>query len=209
MPRPRPKSRRQYVPQNDAPAIAAGLKGIKRAPLPDFIEPCLATLREKAPSGEGWIHDIKYDGYRLQLRKDENDIRFLTRRGENWTDRFEALVAPAWMLDVPRFVVDGEVVVQSEAGTTDFGALQKELGAKRSDRLTYFAFDILYIANLSLVDCTQIDRKAVLAELLSGKKGPIQFSPHIEGNGERLFGDGCIALARDLKVAVSPRLLEW
>ena len=90
-----------------------------------------------------------------------------------------------------KFIIDGEIVVQTEAGTTDFGALQIELGAKRSDRLTYFAFDILHIGGRSLLSCAQIDRKAVLAELLQKKKGPIQFSAHVEGDGEALFKQAC------------------
>lgn len=191
MARPRSKSRRQYVSQSDAIEVAASLNGAKRAPLPKFIEPCLATLRDKAPSGDQWIHEIKFDGYRLQLRKDETDIRFYTRRGEDWTDRFEALITPAWTLPERAFIVDGEVAIESENGTTDFGALQKELGAKRSDRLTFFAFDILHIESLSLLDCAQIDRKAVLAEVLRGKRGPIKFSAHIEGEGEALFKQAC------------------
>jgi bifunctional non-homologous end joining protein LigD len=77
--------------------IAAKLEGAKPGHLPDFLESRLATLSDKAPSSDCWIHEIKFDGYRLHLCKDENDIRLFRRRGEDWTDRFEALVTAAWM----------------------------------------------------------------------------------------------------------------
>ena len=166
--------------------------------MPGFIEPCLATLRDKAPGGERWIHEIKYDGYRLQLRKDEGDIRFLTRRGLDWTSRFESLVVAAWHIPVRKLVLDGELVVQSESGLTDYGALIADLGEGRSDRFIFFAFDILQLEGRSLRACPQIGRKQVLAALLDGQRGPIRFSPHTEGDGEALFEQACALGAEGL-----------
>jgi ATP-dependent DNA ligase len=96
----RPKSQRQYVIQNDAAAMAAKLPGTTGAHMPSFIRPCLATLRDNVPSGARWLHEIKFDGYRLQLHKRENDTRLYTRRGNNWTKRFPSLVEAAWHLPV-------------------------------------------------------------------------------------------------------------
>jgi len=93
MRRVRAKSRKQYVLQNDAALIAAKLPDATVAKHPAFIEPCLATLHDKVPGGEKWVHEIKFDGYRLQLHKHENDIRAYTRRGFDWTKRFSSLVA--------------------------------------------------------------------------------------------------------------------
>jgi len=192
MPRgPRPKSRRQYVVQNDALIIAAKLPGCTPGKMPGFIEPCLATLRDKVPSGERWIHEIKFDGYRLQLRKDENDIRLFTRRGHEWTRRFSSLVSAAWHLSARKVILDGEVIVPTRTGHSDFGALEADLGAGRSDRFLYYVFDILYIDGIGLNDCALSDRKAVLAELMAGQTGALRYSDYLEGGGEPLFRRAC------------------
>src|SRR5687767_12871557 len=111
MRRSRPKSQRQYVLQNDAAIIVAELPGAKSAKHPAFIPPALATLRDKIPSGAKWIHEIKFDGYRIQLHKKQNDIRAFSRRGHNWTDRFDSLVSALWRVQVHDVVLDGEVIV--------------------------------------------------------------------------------------------------
>lgn len=162
MPRRRPKSQRQYVSQNDAVAIAAKFRGAKGVRMPKFIEPCLASLRDRVPSGDQWIHEIKFDGYRLQLHKIENEIRFFTRRGHDWSKRFSSLVQAAWHLPATHLILDGEVIVPTPSGQSDFGALEDDLGTGRSDRFTYFAFDILHINGLSLRDCALADRKTCL-----------------------------------------------
>jgi bifunctional non-homologous end joining protein LigD len=202
MARRRPKSQRQYIAQNDATALAAQLPGAKGARMPGFIQPCLATLRDTVPNGDQWLHEIKFDGYRLQLHKRENDIRFFTRRGHNWTKRFSSLVNAAWFLPATHLIVDGEVIVSTESGHSDFGALEEDLGAGRSDRLTYFVFDMLHINGLSVRDCALRDRKRVLAELLRGQHGPIRFSEHLDGGGESLFRRAC---EMDLEGLVSKR----
>src|SRR4051812_25821583 len=149
----RAKSRKQNVLQNDAGIIAAKLSGAKVAKPLGFIEPSLATLCDKVPSGSKWIHEIKFDGYRVQLHKRDNDIRVYTRRGHDWTDRFKNLVNPLWQLQVFNVVLDGEVIVPTASGHSDFGALESDLGARRSDRLIYYAFDILYINGHDLRRC--------------------------------------------------------
>jgi bifunctional non-homologous end joining protein LigD len=189
--RQRPKSQRQYVVQNDVLAIAAKLNGARPEKMPRFIEPSLATLTDKVPDGAQWIHEIKFDGYRLQLRRHESDIRFFTRRGHDWTRRFDGLMPAAGALPNFPFILDGEVVVTTASGHSDFGALEADLAAGRSDRMTYYAFDILHIGSKSLRGCALADRKAVLSELLDGHKGPIRFSDHIDGGGKDLFKRAC------------------
>ncbi|HET9715730.1 MAG TPA: non-homologous end-joining DNA ligase [Pseudolabrys sp.] len=189
--RSRPKSQRQYVVQNDATMIAAGLAGAKAAAMPGFIAPCLATSNTKVPRGAQWIHEIKFDGYRLQLHKRDIDIRFYTRRGHDWTKRFPALQAAAWYLPAERLILDGEVIVPTEDGHSDFAALESDLGSGRCDRFVFFAFDILYIGSRLLRGCTLEERKHVLAELLSGASGAIRYSEDIEGGGEPLFRRAC------------------
>jgi len=183
--RSRSKSQRQYVPQNDASVIAAGLRGAKGARIRGFILPCLATLRDKVPSGTNWIHEIKFDGYRLQLHKNENDIRFYTRRGYDWTKRFSSLVTAAWYLPATHLILDGEVTVPTEEGRSDFGALEAALGSGTSD------FDLLHINGLSLRDCALEDRKKVLDTLLLDQTGPLVFSEHLGGDGDHFFRNAC------------------
>ena len=202
MARRRPKSQRQYVVQNDAATIAKTLPGACGVRMPGFVSPCLAVLRDKVPSGDQWIHEIKFDGYRLQLHKRENEVRLFTRRGHDWSKRFSSLVNAAWRLPAIQLILDGEVIVPTTEGRSDFGALEDDLGAGRSDRLVYFSFDVLHINALSLRDCALVDRKQVLAELLNEHGGPIQFSDHLEGGGDPLFRRAC---AMDLEGLVSKR----
>src|SRR4051812_41496580 len=124
---------------------AADLAGARPASLPDFIQPCLATLRALPPPGSAWVHEIKHDGYRLQIRIDGAEVRARTRRGYDWSARFPALIAAATALPVRQAILDGEVVVQSARGLSDYALLQDDLAAGRSDRFIYYAFDLLYL----------------------------------------------------------------
>jgi bifunctional non-homologous end joining protein LigD len=175
MPRVRSKSQRQYIPQNDAGKIAAALEGARGERMPKFIVPSLAMVRDKVPMGDQWLHEIKFDGYRLQLHKRENDVRFYTRRGHDWTKRFSSLIQSAWYLPVTHLILDGEVIVPTASGHSDFGSLEDDLSTGRSDRFVYFVFDILHINGIWLRDCALVDRKSVLVELLRGQTGPIRF----------------------------------
>jgi bifunctional non-homologous end joining protein LigD len=170
--------------------------------MPGFIQPCLATLRDKVPSGDAWLHEIKFDGYRLQLHKAENDIRLFTRRGHDWSKRFSSLVEAAWYLSATHLILDGEVIVPTREGHSDFAALEADLGAGRSDRFIYYVFDVVYINGISLRDCVLTDRKTVLAELVRDQVGPIRFSEHLAGGGDGLFKRAC---ALELEGLVSKR----
>jgi bifunctional non-homologous end joining protein LigD len=175
MPRVRSKSQRQYVPQNDAGKIASALEEARGERMPKFIVPCLAIVRDKVPMGDQLLHEIKFDGYRLQLHKRENDVRFYARRGHDWSKRFSSLIQSAWYLPVTHLILDGEVIVRTASGHSDFGSLEDDLGTGRSDRFVYFVFDILHINGIWLRDCALVDRKSVLVELLRGQTGPIRF----------------------------------
>jgi bifunctional non-homologous end joining protein LigD len=215
MPRVRSRSQRQYVAQNDAGRIAAALEGARGERMPRFIAPSLATLRDQVPSGNQWLHEIKFDGYRLQLRKRENDIRFYTRRGYDWTQSFSSLIQSAWYLPATHLILDGEVIVPAKSGHSDFSSLAEDLGAGRSDRFVYFVFDILHINGISLRDCALVDRKSVLIELLRRQSGQIRFSEHLQGGGESLFKRAChleleglVSKRKDAKYR-SGRTADW
>ncbi|CUU14771.1 ATPdependent DNA ligase EC 6511 CDS [Bradyrhizobium sp.] len=155
-------------------------------PMPGFISPQLATLKMKAPSGAQWIHEVKYDGYRIQLHIDGDDRKAFTRNGHDWVSRFSVI---AGAFDVEgQAIVDGEVVVIHE-GRTNFSELQADLGRGDQDRLLYFAFDLLWLQGQDLRKLSQITRKGLLKELMENNKikEPIFYSEHHEGDGQALF----------------------
>jgi ATP dependent DNA ligase-like protein len=130
--------------------------------MPGFIKPQLATLKSKAPKGEQWLHEIKYDGYRIQVHANRGRKKVYTRNGLDWTKRFSTIAAA---LDIPgEAIIDGEVVVVHE-GRTNFSELQAELAAGRQDRLVYYAFDLLW-RDGDLRKLPQIERKRALLDLL-------------------------------------------
>jgi bifunctional non-homologous end joining protein LigD len=154
--------------------------------MPGFIGPQLATLKMKAASGAQWIHEVKYDGYRIQLHIDGDDRKAFTRNGHNWVNRFSVI---AGAFDIPgQAIVDGEVVVIHE-GRTNFSELQADLGRGDQDRLVYFAFDFLWLDGKDLRRMAQLARKALLKQLIdeNGLEAPIFYSEHHEGDGQALF----------------------
>jgi bifunctional non-homologous end joining protein LigD len=195
MSRPVPRSRRQYVSQSKALPIARAA-GAKGGAIPDFIEPLLATPRDKPPSGDDWVHEVKFDGYRLQLHKADAGTRCFTRRGYDWAARFPSLVAAVWDLPAHHAVIDGEVVVATERGDTDFAALESYVASKGPDRerhdLRFYAFDLLYLDGLDLRGVALLDRKAALAALIgSSPSGALLLSEHIEGDGGAVLRNAC------------------
>jgi bifunctional non-homologous end joining protein LigD len=187
------RSQRQYVHvQNAQPLrIARELKDATGAPFPAYIEPALATLWNKPPDGDDWLHEIKFDGYRAQLHVDAGQVKLYTRRGHDWSPRFKAIAAAAGRLKTYAAILDGEVIVPTPEGRSDFGALERDLGAGRSDRLVYFVFDLLYLDGLDLRKCALVDRKRVLAALLDRIEGPIRYSDHQQGQGAPLYRSAC------------------
>jgi bifunctional non-homologous end joining protein LigD len=149
---------------------------------PGFIKPQLATLRTTAPKGD-YLHEIKYDGYRVQIHASNGKVRAFTRNGLDWTKRFLAITSA---FDIEgEAIIDGEVVVV-HGGRTNFSELQADLAKGRKDRLLYYAFDLLW-RDEDLRRRPQIERKAVLKELLQHHEPPILYSEHVEGDGRKLF----------------------
>lgn len=161
--------------------------GVK-APFPGFVEPALATSIEKVPSGERWIHEIKFDGYRVQLHLANEAVRIFTRRGHDWTKRFKKVADDAWHIDAGSAIIDGEIVVPAADGTTDFSVLQNQLKGK-SDKIVMVAFDMLYLNGFDLRKLPLIERKAHLKKLIAGTA--IQFSESFEVGGTEMFTHAC------------------
>ena len=155
------------------------------AEMPGFIKPQLATLKAKAPSGDQWLHEIKFDGYRVQVHLNKGKKRVFTRNGLDWTKRFSVI---AGALDIPgQAILDGEVVIIHE-GRTNFSELQAELAAGRQDRLVYYAFDLLW-RDRDLRKLAQVERKRMLSDLLGENDigHPVIYSEHLTGDGQEMF----------------------
>lgn len=133
--------------------------GVK-APLPGFITPALATSIDSVPAGERWIHEIKFDGYRVQVHLANEAVKIYTRRGHDWT-RFKKVAADAWHIKASSAVIDGEIVVPAADGTTDFSVLQNELKGT-SSKIVLVAFDLLYLNGRDIQKVPLIQRKAEL-----------------------------------------------
>jgi bifunctional non-homologous end joining protein LigD len=158
---------------------------------PDFIEPCHPTQRPKSPSGDSWVHEVKVDGYRLQLHIWHGAVTAYTRRGHDWAPRFLTIVEEAKALPVKEAILDGEVVAMTPEGLSDFGTLQEELGAGRSDQLVYFAFDLLYVDGYDLRQSPLLARKEALRRVLEGASKRFLYSEHIEDDGAKVHARGC------------------
>lgn len=173
-------------------AAIAVIPKAKRAPLPDFTPPALATLAAKAPVGAKWIHEIKFDGYRLLARIEAGDVKLLTRTGLDWTDRFGAAIAEAFRaLPATSAMIDGELVVEGGSGASDFSALQAALSEGRTDGFMFYAFDLLHLDGYDLTPAKLIDRKAALAALVGDGVGLIRVSEHFEENGGLVLRHAC------------------
>jgi bifunctional non-homologous end joining protein LigD len=147
--------------------------GATKAPYPGFIEPALASSIERVPSGERWVHEIKFDGYRVQLHIANEGIRVFTRRGNDWTNRFKKIANEAFLISANSAIINGEVVVPAADGTTDFLVLQNQLKGK-SDKIVMVAFDLLYLNGYDLRKLPLVDRKAHLKKLIAKNRHPIQ-----------------------------------
>lgn len=175
----------------EAGAHASEPKGAKPAALPTFVPPALASLQSKPPAGKAWLHEIKFDGYRIQARIDHGKVRLLTRTGLNWTQKFgEPLVEALAALDVETALIDGEVVVETTSGASDFSALQADLSDGRSDRFCYYAFDLLHLDGADFTGAALLDRKAVLERLVPST-GLVRYSAHFLNDGELVLRHAC------------------
>ena len=180
-PPPRPVVKRQ---------AAGKLAGAVAAPMPAKWKPQLAATADTPPRGPGWIHEIKYDGYRTLVFFDGGQVRLITRNGHDWTNRYSALAKAFQKLPCKSAILDGEVVVQDARGVTALDLLERALSEGDSHAMTYFAFDLVHLDGHDLSAVPLTARKRALEGLigpLMDAKSPIQFSDHIEGDGEPLF----------------------
>ena len=163
---------------------------------PKFRPLQLATLVDAVPGGNGWFHEIKYDGYRAEIAAAGSDVRVYTRNGLDWTDKFAPLVRHLAALDLPPCLIDGEIVAYDKDGNPDFSSLQAVLkrghGAQdEKTELLFFAFDLLEEGGKSLAKLGNLERKERLEALLRHAAPPVAVADHVIGAGENLYAAMC------------------
>ena len=163
------------------------------AKLPDFIPHSLAALAAGAPRGDDWLHEIKFDGYRIEARLDHGHVKLLTRKGLDWTRRFEPIAQAVAALPASTALLDGELVVENEQGISSFSLLQTDLKDGRSDRFVYWVFDLLHRDGRDLTGEPLVARKAALRQLLeaAGKDGRVRYAEHFEEDGQVILKHAC------------------
>ncbi|UVC16242.1 DNA ligase D [Mesorhizobium onobrychidis] len=160
----------------------------------EFIEPCLATLQRDAPPGKEWLHEVKFDGYRMQAQLAGTKARLLTRTGLDWTGKFGgAIVAELGRLKCTDAIIDGEIVVLADSGVSSFALLQADLSAGRTDRFLYYVFDLIRLDGQDLRREPLVERKQALQDLL-GKQpdnSAVRFSDHFAEPGKVMLEHAC------------------
>src|ERR1700712_289552 len=175
-----------------SPRAAAGsrLRGARKAALAGYIEPCDPTLRQHVPKGDWWF-EIKADGYRAQLHIRPDGVQVFSRTGLDWTDQFSSIAAASPELKATSAVIDGEAVVYGKSGLPDFQQLRRELGARKSQRVRYHAFDLLYLNGYDLREVAYLERKRLLQGLLEGAPETFIYVEQIQANGDAVFEQAC------------------
>jgi bifunctional non-homologous end joining protein LigD len=172
---------------------------------PRFVAPQLCRLVDRAPAGAGWIHEIKFDGYRMQLRVANGEATLLTRKGLDWSGKFRTLIAEGKQLQ--DCVLDGEVVAFNSHGAMSFGALQNAISEGDTSQVIFYVFDLLFAAGSDLREEPLAARKQQLKKLLknqgSGAKAAIRCVDHFESHGDAVLKSAC---QMDLEGIVSKKL---
>jgi bifunctional non-homologous end joining protein LigD len=173
----------------------ASLPGASKASFPKDFTPQLATLTDRVPAGDNWLHELKFDGYRILALVRNGKVNLVTRRGNDWTARFQSVADAVAELPLKSAILDGEVVSLDEHGISNFQQLQNLM--KRGDKqaLVYYVFDLPYLEGFDLTETPLLARKEVLAgALLSANPdndGTARFSDHIQGSGEQVLAQAC------------------
>jgi bifunctional non-homologous end joining protein LigD len=194
----------------------AAIEGAAKGPMPGFLEPMLATLTKAPPTGDRWLHEIKFDGYRLQAHIEDGEVTLWTRGGLDWTKKFGDSVREALRnLPLRTAVIDGELVAEDSSGVSEFSLLQADLSEGRSDRFAYYAFDCLYLDGYDLREAALIHRKELLSQLIGANSGAVRYSSHFVEDGKLVLQRACalglegIVSKTSRSVYVSGRGKSW
>jgi bifunctional non-homologous end joining protein LigD len=168
------------------------LPGARKSKLPSFIPPQLATLVKEPPSGDEWLHELKFDGYRMLCRIDRGRVRVWSRNGKDWTEKFQNVVEAVKSLKTTSAMLDGEIVIVDAHGRSNFQKLQRAMGKNTTTGFAYEVFDLIYLDGFSLTQTPLKHRKEILQNLVgSNSHGVIRYSEHINGSGDDFFKHAC------------------
>src|SRR5437763_9077869 len=161
----------------------AGRQRGEATALPAWVKPQLTKLVDQAPDGPEWLHELKFDGYRMHARFDRGAVRLLTRTGLDWTRKYPTIAAAVEALPAQQAYLDGELCGVRPDGTTSFSLIQNASDSGNSDALVFFLFDLLFLDSEDLTGVPLWERKARLATVMSGIGPPLQYSDHQVGRG--------------------------
>lgn len=170
----------------------ARLPNARKRPLPEFIPPQLATLASAAPEGDEWLHELKFDGYRMLCHLNKGAVRFWSRNRKDWTAKFPSIAKALKEFPASTAVLDGEVMALDAKGRASFQKLQQSIKTGDSG-FVFQIFDLVYLDGYDLTATPLIERKLALQSLFSsiGERSPLRYSDHVEGNGEAFFKQAC------------------
>ena len=162
--------------------------------MPAFVPPQLCTSVERPPTGGGWVHEIKFDGYRIQMRVENGAVTLKTRKGLDWTAKFGSAI-PRAARELPDCLIDGEIVALDHRGSPDFAGLQAALSEDKTDDLIFFAFDLLFLEGKDLRGRFLVDRKSTLKNLVEKTYGKhqtqIRYVEYFESGGDAVLKSAC------------------
>ncbi len=196
------------------------LKSVPTEKFPGFVSPQLATQTTAPPTGSDWVHELKLDGYRIQIQLRDKEktskanvcATLLTRKGLDWTRRMPQIARAAEQLEVDSAIVDGETVVLDEKGASSFADLQAAFQDEANAHMTYFAFDLLHLNGHNLRHLPLLERKKLLAQVLAplDDDSALRLSEHFEGSGPEIFSKACALGAEGIvsKLASGPYLSD-
>lgn len=200
-PKPQPAAKASKIVKSEKKEIESWLRKAPREEFPNFIQPQLAGQGSKAPTGNEWIHELKLDGYRVQIHVVSKGtgagsvppVTLYTRTGLDWTNRMRDLAQAAKALPVESCILDGEFVALDDQGRSNFSDLQASFQEHKPANLVYFAFDLLHLDGYNLRSLPLVERKAILAKLVASTdaRSNIRFCEHIEGKGREVFAKAC------------------
>lgn len=182
--------------------------------MPAWVEPCLPTLVDNVPTGDQWMYEVKWDGYRVSIYIDKGDVKIRTRNGSDWTKRFPRVSSAAAALNVQTAIIDGEVVMLDNEGRSLFADLHAAASREHAPDATCYAFDLLWLNGEDLRNRPLSDRRLELETICPGQDG-LNISEEFEGDGETFYREACryglegiIAKRRDSTYR-SGRCNEW
>ena len=200
----KPAPRQRKLPRARLAREAAALEGARKAQIgTEFFKPELARLREHPPVGNGWLHEVKWDGYRILAAIADGEVQLWSRNARSWNDRLPDIVQSLQALGLRSARLDGELVALDGKGRSDFNGLQKTLSGEASLPLVYMLFDLPYLEGSDLSRVSLIDRKQLLQRLLAPAPAHLSFSTHAVGDGEAAFE---MAVNEQLEGIVSKRV---